>query len=215
MATTTTLGYDDLPALLTRLTGDEKHDRSSLSTLDVLWVLYDRVLGAERPLPALEGARPGGVLRRARGEGHRPRRGARRLRRASTRRSATTRTASSRRASRSRAARSATGCRSRSAPRLPAAASAASSATASSTRARTGRRCSARAGSGSARSPRSWSTTTPSTHGWPGGVERRFVLEGWTRCASTGATTTRSRQRCGPTRRATRPRCVVAEVEPR
>ena len=40
------LGYDDLPALLTRLTGDEKHDRSSFSTLDVLWVLYDRVLGA-------------------------------------------------------------------------------------------------------------------------------------------------------------------------
>jgi transketolase len=47
MATTTTLGYDDLPELLTRLTGDEKHDRSSLSTLDVLWVLYDRVLGDE------------------------------------------------------------------------------------------------------------------------------------------------------------------------
>jgi len=47
MATTTTLGYDHLPELLTRLTGDEKHDRSSLSTLDVLWVLYDRVLGDE------------------------------------------------------------------------------------------------------------------------------------------------------------------------
>lgn len=47
MATTTTptFGYEDLPALLTRLTGDEKHDRSSFSTLDVLWVLYDRVLG--------------------------------------------------------------------------------------------------------------------------------------------------------------------------
>src|SRR5689334_14827242 len=40
----TMIGYDDLPALLTRLTGDEKHDWSSLSTLDVLWVLYDRVL---------------------------------------------------------------------------------------------------------------------------------------------------------------------------
>jgi transketolase len=47
MATTTTLGYEDLPELLTRLTGDEKHDRSSFSTLDVLWVLYDRVLGDE------------------------------------------------------------------------------------------------------------------------------------------------------------------------
>src|SRR5690242_16879887 len=45
MAITTTLGYDDLPALLTRLTGDEKHDGSALSTLDVLWVLYDRILG--------------------------------------------------------------------------------------------------------------------------------------------------------------------------
>src|SRR4051794_41980110 len=49
MATTTTptFGYDDLPELLIRLTGDEKHDRSSLSTLDVLWVLYDRVLGED------------------------------------------------------------------------------------------------------------------------------------------------------------------------
>jgi transketolase len=47
MATVTTLGYDDLPALLTLLTGDEKHDRSSLSTLDVLWTLYDRVLGPD------------------------------------------------------------------------------------------------------------------------------------------------------------------------
>ena len=47
MATTAKLGYDDLLALLTRLTGDEKHDRSSLSTLDVLWVLYDRILGED------------------------------------------------------------------------------------------------------------------------------------------------------------------------
>ena len=44
MAIATQLGYDDLPALLTRLEGDEKHDWSSVSTLDVLWVLYDRVL---------------------------------------------------------------------------------------------------------------------------------------------------------------------------
>lgn len=44
MATSTTLGYEDLPALLTLLTGDEKHSLSSLSTIDVLWVLYDRVL---------------------------------------------------------------------------------------------------------------------------------------------------------------------------
>ena len=30
--------------LLKRLTGDEKHAPSAFSTLDVLWVLYDRVL---------------------------------------------------------------------------------------------------------------------------------------------------------------------------
>ena len=34
----------DLGRLLTRLTGDEKHAPSAYSTLDVLWVLYDRVL---------------------------------------------------------------------------------------------------------------------------------------------------------------------------
>src|SRR5256885_17230984 len=44
MAIAQHLGYDDLPELLTRLTGDAKHDWSALSTLDVLWVLYDRVL---------------------------------------------------------------------------------------------------------------------------------------------------------------------------
>ena len=39
-----TLTYDELPVLLRRLTGDEKHDWSSLSTLDVVWVIHDRVL---------------------------------------------------------------------------------------------------------------------------------------------------------------------------
>lgn len=38
------LGYDDLPSLVSLLTGDEKHDAASLSTLDVLWVLYDDIL---------------------------------------------------------------------------------------------------------------------------------------------------------------------------
>ena len=47
MAIATALGYADLPRLLTLQTGDEKHDRASLSTLDVLWVLYDRILGAD------------------------------------------------------------------------------------------------------------------------------------------------------------------------
>jgi len=44
MVTLTRLQYDDLPVLLARMTGDEKHEPSSYSTLDVLWVLYDRVL---------------------------------------------------------------------------------------------------------------------------------------------------------------------------
>ena len=51
MAASTTLDYDDLPALLTELTGDEKHDWSALSTLDVLWVLYDRVLRVDPRAP--------------------------------------------------------------------------------------------------------------------------------------------------------------------
>ncbi|MFF7965270.1 transketolase [Streptomyces sp. NPDC007903] len=36
--------YDDLPRLMSLMTGDEKHDFAATSTLDVLWVLYDRVL---------------------------------------------------------------------------------------------------------------------------------------------------------------------------
>jgi transketolase len=36
--------YADLPGLMTRMTGDEKHAASATSTLDVLWVLYDRIL---------------------------------------------------------------------------------------------------------------------------------------------------------------------------
>ena len=45
------LRYDDLPELLTRLTGDEKHDWSALSTLDVIWVLYDRLLRVDPEHP--------------------------------------------------------------------------------------------------------------------------------------------------------------------
>ncbi|GAA1619197.1 transketolase [Saccharothrix algeriensis] len=37
--------------LLTRLTGDEKHAPSAYSTLDVLWVLYDRVLRVDPDRP--------------------------------------------------------------------------------------------------------------------------------------------------------------------
>ncbi|MFJ6215648.1 transketolase [Streptomyces sp. NPDC092296] len=38
------LGYRDLPHLMALMTGDEKHGPAATSTLDVLWVLYDRVL---------------------------------------------------------------------------------------------------------------------------------------------------------------------------
>ncbi len=37
-------GYADLPDLMRRMTGDEKHSAAATSTLDVLWVLYHRVL---------------------------------------------------------------------------------------------------------------------------------------------------------------------------
>lgn len=43
-ATSTTPHAAELGPLLHRLTGDEKHGPSAHSTLDVLWVLYDRVL---------------------------------------------------------------------------------------------------------------------------------------------------------------------------
>src|ERR1700759_430762 len=44
MTTTALYRYSDLPALISRMSGDEKHDAAAHSTLDVLWVLYDRVL---------------------------------------------------------------------------------------------------------------------------------------------------------------------------
>jgi transketolase len=47
MAISNALSYDDLPGLLTLQTGDEKHSSAATSTLDVLWVLYDRVLGPD------------------------------------------------------------------------------------------------------------------------------------------------------------------------
>jgi transketolase len=37
-------GYADLRSLIGLMTGDEKHQAAATSTLDVLWVLYDRVL---------------------------------------------------------------------------------------------------------------------------------------------------------------------------
>lgn len=40
----TTSARDELLRLMSLMTGDEKHGPSATSTLDVLWVLYDRVL---------------------------------------------------------------------------------------------------------------------------------------------------------------------------
>lgn len=42
--TPTTMTYDDLPRLMSIMTGDEKHSEAATSTLDVIWVLHDRVL---------------------------------------------------------------------------------------------------------------------------------------------------------------------------
>jgi len=47
--------YEDLPGLMALMTADEKHDLAAESTLDVLWVLYDRVL---RINPARADAEP-------------------------------------------------------------------------------------------------------------------------------------------------------------
>ncbi|MFC7340612.1 thiamine pyrophosphate-dependent enzyme [Saccharopolyspora griseoalba] len=47
MTITTERGYAELAPLLTRMTGDEKHDAAATSTLDVLWVLYDRILSVD------------------------------------------------------------------------------------------------------------------------------------------------------------------------
>jgi transketolase len=46
---------DRLRALMALATGDEKHDESSTSTLDAIWVLYDRVLRVRPVDPAWEG----------------------------------------------------------------------------------------------------------------------------------------------------------------
>lgn len=46
-----TLGYHDLPDLVRKMIGDEKHESSSLSTMDVIWVLYDRILNVTPDRP--------------------------------------------------------------------------------------------------------------------------------------------------------------------
>jgi transketolase len=51
MTLTTTSRPTDLMAALQRLTGDEKHAPAAFSTLDVIWVLYDRVLRVDPARP--------------------------------------------------------------------------------------------------------------------------------------------------------------------
>jgi transketolase len=46
-----TYGYDHLNRLMSLMTGDEKHGASATSTLDALWVLYDRVLRVDPSAP--------------------------------------------------------------------------------------------------------------------------------------------------------------------
>lgn len=43
--------YEDLPRLMSMMTGDEKHSNSATSTLDVMWTLYDRVLQVDSQAP--------------------------------------------------------------------------------------------------------------------------------------------------------------------
>jgi transketolase len=51
MNVSTALGYADLPRLIGRMTGDEKHAIAASSTVDVLWTLYDRVLNVDPDRP--------------------------------------------------------------------------------------------------------------------------------------------------------------------
>src|SRR4051794_12680219 len=60
------LGYDDLPALIASMTGDEKHEPSAFSTLDVIWVLYDRILNVS-PATADDPARDRFLLSKGHG----------------------------------------------------------------------------------------------------------------------------------------------------
>src|SRR5689334_13397181 len=49
--TVTAIPADALRSLIARMAGDEKHAPSSYSTLDVLWVLYDRILRIDPASP--------------------------------------------------------------------------------------------------------------------------------------------------------------------
>ncbi|GAA1912981.1 transketolase [Streptomyces sodiiphilus] len=64
--TDTEYGYDDLPRLMARMTGAEKHGPAATSTLDALWVLYDRVLRVS-PATATDPARDRFLLSKGHG----------------------------------------------------------------------------------------------------------------------------------------------------
>lgn len=44
-------GFEAVPRMLTRMVGDEKHLDAATSTIDVLWVLYDKVLRVDPAMP--------------------------------------------------------------------------------------------------------------------------------------------------------------------
>ena len=212
MATTTTLGYDDLPALLMQLTGDEKHDVSSLSTLDVLWVLYDRVLGDEDRFLLSKGHGPAAFYAVLAAKGIVP-------------------------------AEALDGFGSFDSPlgyhpdRMLARGAEISSGSlghglgVAVGAALTGRRIFCLVGDAELDEGSNWEAVQyagrvglssltaivvdndSSEHGWPQGIERRFMLEGWIAQRVDGRDHDAIEAALLPDPDATRPRCVVAEVE--
>jgi transketolase len=214
MAITTTRGYDDLPALLARLTGDGKHDRSAFSTLDVLWVLYDRVLGEDDRFVLSKGHGPAAyyAVLAAKGLipaalldgfgnfesplGHHPDRAL-----------------------------------------LPgvefSSGSLGHGLAVAAGRALAGRRVFCLLGDAELEEGSNWEAVQyagrvglasltaividndSSSHGWPEGVERRFMLEGWVARRVDGRDHEQLAAALAPDPGGTRPRVVVAEVEPR
>jgi transketolase len=214
MAITTTRGYDDLPALLARLTGDGKHDRSAFSTLDVLWVLYDRVLGEDDRFVLSKGHGPAAyyAVLAAKGLipaalldgfgnfesplGHHPDRAL-----------------------------------------LPgvefSSGSLGHGLAVAAGRALAGRRVFCLLGDAELDEGSNWEAVQyagraglasltaividndSSSHGWPEGVERRFMLEGWVARRVDGRDHEQLAAALAPDPGGTRPRVVVAEVEPR
>jgi transketolase len=212
MAIATTLGYEDLPALLTRLIGDEKHHLSSYSTLNVLWVLYDRILDRDDRFILSKGHGPAAyyAVLAAKGLlpqelldgfgdfdsplGHHPDR------------------------------KLVPGAEFSSGSLGHGLAVAIGSAL-------TGRRVFCPLGDAELEEGSNWEAVQyagriglasltaividndSSQHGWPDGVERRFMLEGWAALRVDGRDHEQLEAALMPDPDATRPRCIVAEVE--